>query len=184
MKPYLLLSAIILLSCLAYGQTTKLKIKLNLEYAIGANVRIMVEGKEFFRAVDQNREVEIDVPLLEKNVPLYVKLTSVGYQEKVWQNSFDFNGSGNAKITLAGTGVSGFEQWPVIEFESASGTLDVYINGNSIGSTKRKKGVEPNKEHTLVWKKDTDEKCTKKVNLPPNVNRKYVCDGNGNITEN
>ncbi|HYF33072.1 MAG TPA: hypothetical protein VD993_18235 [Chitinophagaceae bacterium] len=183
MKRTVLFCLLIFFSYAGLCQTTTLVIKLNVDGAVASTARIMVAGKEIFRAADSRGEVRLEVPLLEKNEPIYVSLSAIGHAPIVWQNSFDFNGSGNAVITLSRNGVAGFEQWPVIVFESSTGTLDVYINGNSIGSTKKKKGVEPNREHTLIWKKDNEEKCIKKVKLPANVTRKYTCDSNGNISE-
>lgn len=169
---------------MAWGQETTINIKSADVFQPGGTLFIQIDDYRKGVAIDATGNAKIKIPYLEtKGLKIKIAYSNVGYQAKKWTCTADLNGSGEATLKLSDTEVASFDQWPSVTFE-ATDNCDVYLNGVSCCSTSCKKGVKPNVNHTLEWKKNGVVKCTETINLPPNVTRKFTCNGeSGKITE-
>ena len=162
--------------------TTKLVIKAPKVFDTGGTLTLQFGSFMQAASVDSKGQATFKIPIFESAGQVNLAYMSANYQPLKWENKLSFNGSGMASLQLSEHGIVSFSQWPTVEFNSLGGPMDIYINGRPLGTTSFKKGIEPDKEHNLVWKKNGRDICSKKVKLPPNVSRKYTCN-NGNISE-
>ena len=95
---------------------------------------------------------------------------------KRWSNGIPLNGSGHLEYQILENGRGESKQWPLVRWLSTGDTLDVTLNGATLGSTERRKGVSPNQPHQSEWVLDGRTVCRNQFTLDYNVVRTYRCD--------
>jgi hypothetical protein len=101
---------------------------------------------------------------------------------QTWKAAIPLSGSGHVNYTASSFGQSIWGQWPLVVFQSDAALFDIILDGTKslgtigAGRPNLKKGIEPNQNHTLIWRSSASDICTKEVKLPENVSRTYVCD--------
>jgi hypothetical protein len=95
---------------------------------------------------------------------------------KRWSSGIPLNGSGHLEYQLLANGRGESKQWPLVRWLSTGDTLDVMLNGATLGSTERRKGVSPNQPHQSAWVLDGRKVCQTQFTLDYNVVRTYRCD--------
>ena len=100
-----------------------------------------------------------------------------------WQSDFVLNGSGRVNYRLVAGGRGLAMVWPAVTASAKNGPLDVYINNIGIGSTNITRGVNPQKELQIEWKKNDKVICNTKLKLAYNIKRKCICnETDGKVT--
>lgn len=121
----------------------------------------------------------------EKDVTVGVRVTladtSVGNGLE-WTKMAKLNGSGHMTYTLrANAGAAkpfagDVGVWPAITWKAVGPPLDVFMNGNSIGTTEKRRGVEPGQMHSFLWRQNTTTVCQYMNAFPVNSERSLTCD--------
>jgi hypothetical protein len=132
-----------------------------------------------------DRTTVLTIPdLVEGTVALRIEVQSAGYWSGAWNRSVDLIGSGEVIYTLDADGKGAVGQWPAVTWESSAGTLDVVVNDATMGSTRMRRGLAPNKTHRFEWRVGEQTRCRHQATLPMNVKRRYTCDpATGMVTE-
>jgi hypothetical protein len=130
----------------------------------------------------------------EKTVDIGVRVLVVdrtGGNVPEWSTSTKLNGSGHMIYTLRANpgAVRPFAgdvgQWPAITWKAIGPPLDVFMNGDSIGTTMKRRGIVPNQTHTFVWRQNTSTVCQYMKAFPVNSERSLTCDpGTHQVSEN
>jgi hypothetical protein len=95
---------------------------------------------------------------------------------KRWSTGIPLNGSGHLEYQILENGRGESKQWPLVRWLSTGDSLDVTLNGATLGSTERRKGVSPNQQHQSAWLRDGRPVCRNEFTLDYNVVRTYRCD--------
>jgi hypothetical protein len=95
---------------------------------------------------------------------------------KRWSTGIPLNGSGHLEYQILPNGRGESKQWPLVRWLSTGDTLDIVLNGATLGSTERRKGVSPNQQHQSAWLLDGRAVCRTQFTLDYNVVRTYRCD--------
>jgi len=103
---------------------------------------------------------------------------------KRWSTDIPLNGSGHLEYHILENGRGESKQWPLVRWLSTRETLDVTLNGATLGSTERRKGVSPHQQHQSAWMRDGRTVCRTEFTLDYNVERTYRCDpATGAVTQ-
>ncbi len=102
---------------------------------------------------------------------------SSGKEVSSWKETLTVKPLGTTVIDVVQDGASviiGY--WPQVTWVAEDGTkLDVYLNGISLGPTPYFKGIEPGRNHTMLWKKGSAETCRFQAKLLMNETRTFSC---------
>jgi len=165
------------LSAEVFAQEPSTRLVINGKALPGATeVRVRVVGQELVLLLSPDRTATTRIPVVEGPVSLTIETRQTGYGTHKWAKTIELNGSGNLEYVLNPDGTGSMGQWPAVVWDAAGGQFDVLVNGTVLGSTRIKRGVEPNRTHLFVWQQQGARKCEKQVSLPMNVKRSYVCD--------
>ncbi len=124
-------------------------------------------------------KVGVEVP---RRSHLTLTLTIVGGYEPPppWVIETTLNGSGRLTWTLnRDAPVGSLSQWPSVTWAATGARLDVAVDGHVTGTTTTSDGLQPDREHTVVWRSTRGRHtavCSQAIRLPPNVERTYTCD--------
>jgi hypothetical protein len=111
----------------------------------------------------------------EKTLTLAIESHQAGGETHAWSKTIELNGSGNLVYVLNLDGSGKMGQWPAVTWDGTGPRMDVLVNGTVVGSTRMTRGIEPDREQVFVWRQGDSKKCEKKISLPMNTKRSYVC---------
>jgi hypothetical protein len=97
-----------------------------------------------------------------------------------WVVETTLNGSGRLVWTLnRDAPIGSVSQWPSVTWAATGARLDVAVDGHVTGTTTTSDGIEPDRQHAVVWRSTRGRHaavCSRAIRLPPNVERTYTCD--------
>lgn len=140
-----------------------------LDISVNRNVRVA--------ELPPSREVSVRFPpIAEGLVTVRIASQRAGVPGRVWTNEVRLNGSGviDYRLNPNGTGVLG--QWPAVTWLAATGTLDVTMNGATLGTTRIRTRVQPDQPQRIEWRLEGVVVCVATLTIPMNARRTYSCD--------
>ena len=143
----------------------------------GTQLDISVNGLLRTTTLPAAREVTVMFPpTAEGLVRVRIASQRMGSPSRVWTNEVRLNGSGviDYRLNPNGTGILG--QWPAVTWLASRGTLDVTMNGASLGTTRIKTRVPPDQPQRVEWRQEGTVVCSISLTVPMNARRSYQCD--------
>ena len=143
----------------------------------GTQLDISVNGLVRTAVLPPSSEVTVMFPpTAEGLVRIRIASQRLGSPSRVWTNEIRLNGSGviDYRLNPNGTGILG--QWPAVTWLASKGTLDVTMNGATLGTTRIKTRVPPDQPQRVEWRLEGTVVCSMSLTVPMNARRSYQCD--------
>lgn len=150
----------------------------------GAQIEMTIGRTRSVARVKPDGQAELVVPSGSSGtVDIEIISSAIGNRSLRWRGTINLGGSRQLEVQPDAAGATIIE-WPALTLQAKTGSLDVSVNGRSEGTTATTLGVEPNKDHVIVWRRGNNTVCRHTVKLPAAVSRVFVCDSaTGGVSE-